>query len=338
MIKHTPLPVRLADMQEAEDRYLKSSLDDRMGMHRALTFYQLLNDEERFVLERRFPNELDGQPDAPNAPDGVRVAWDLRSRELIVCMLQFGQKVLAAGMDLVRTVQPDESLAIFAMTATGSFLEMGPPMSHGTRRYIYRASIRPGGRREDGAFKLEAPILLGNRVDLPTRRTSEIMIIAAGQHLPPDDDTLPGSILYGPPEDEPAKQPNDPMRVAMTRFRILVDAAENAEPGGLRAGFQKAAAEVAKDLQEMALAGGGHPLLKVKSFTTGSGARYELKRGPEGVDLVRHDAEGKSTIWLQGADIADQRVVQGVPLVIFYEGSRGVKNVSFVFRVAKVET
>lgn len=334
-----PLPVRLLDMRDVETRYLAASPEERMTMHEDLAFFTLLNDEERFALERRFPHELAGDPLAPDSSDGVRVSWDLRSRELIVCMLQFGDRALAtASMDLVRSVAPFEAVAIFAMTATGSFLELGYPLPDGSRHFVYRASARPGGHREEGTTTLDEPILLGNRVSLGNIRTSELLILAAGPELPPYDETVPGTILHGPTEDAAEGHTSDPMRVGMTRFRVLIDTAENAEEP-LRPSFHERASALAAELQQhMAPRGGGLTLAQATAFTTANGARYEIDDvGNNAFDLVRRTPDGQSTQWFYEADIGEQRLVEGAPLVIFHKGAGGLRSVGYVFRLASVE-
>lgn len=332
-----PLPVRLVDMRELEDRYRASPPDERMRMHERLAFYDLLNDEERFALERRFPHELEGDPTAADAPEGVRVSWDLRSRELIVCTLQFGERALAArDMDLVRRVEPTEDRAVFAMTATGSFLELGCPMADGTRCFVYRASARPGGHREEGTARLDEPILLGNRVTLGAIRTSELLIVAAGPELPPYDETIPGTLLHGPTDDA-HEGLSDPMRVGMTRFRVMIDTAENADEP-LRPAFHEKAAALAAELQQrMARADGGLGLAQAAAFTTATGSRYEIEDLGNGFDLVRRAHDGGSNQYFYEADIGDQRLVPGAPLVIFHKGAGGLRTVSYVFRLAGVE-
>lgn len=333
--KHTPMPVRLSDMADLEERYLAATPDERMAQHVGLSFYGMLSEDERFVLERRFPNELTGAPDAPDAAEGVRVTWDLRSRELIVCMLQYGEKVLEARMDLVRVVAPDADVAVLAMTATGSFLELGRPAADGTRDYVYRASARPRAQRVDGKIKLVEPVRLGNPIELEGIRTSELLIVASGAELPPDDGTLPGrQLLFGPVEDEPAPQSSDPMKVGATRFRVLVDAAENATDG-TRQAFQESAAILAGELQRAAAPDGGYPLTALAWFTTGSGARYDVMQHGD-MDLVRHGSEGEPVQWMHDASIPGQVVAEGAPLVIFHSGVRNAKKVAFVFRVAQV--
>lgn len=333
-----PLPVRLADMEALEKRYLSASPDDRMIFHLGLTYFTLLSDEERFALERRFPNELMGEPRSVDSTEGTRVAWDLRSRELIVCMMQFGERVLKARMDMVRKVAPDEDVAVLAMTATGSFLELGRPLPDGSRPYTYRASARPGGgRRSDGMVRLKEPILLGNAVWLAERfRTSELLIVAAGPELPPDDGVTPGrSKLYGPTEDEAKPIEDDPVRVGLTRFRVLVDAAQNAAEE-TRTDLHELAADVARELQQRLGTDGGYLLEELAAFTTGSGARYEvLQHGA--MDVVRRGADGEALVWMSDANVGGQTVVIGAPLVIFYSGVHGAGKVAFVFRVAGVE-
>jgi len=327
--------VRLVDMADLEERYAAASPDERMAMHLGLAYYGLLDDDERFALERRYPNELSGAPDATDAAEGVRVVWDLRSRELTVCMLQFGERVLNARMDLVRAVEPGAPVAVLAMTATGSFLELEPPLPDGSRRYVYRASARPGARRSDGAVKLAEPVKLGNPVELETIRTSELLIVASGPELPEDDDTLPGRmLLFGPVEDEPKPQGSDPLRFGATRFRVLVDASQNATDGS-RPILQQRAAELAAELQRNAAPEGGYPLTALAWFTTGSGARYDVMQHGD-LDLVRHGADGERVQWLHDPHIGAQRVVEGAPLVIFHSGARNLKKVAFVFRVALV--
>jgi len=340
--KHMPLPVRLSDMADLEERYLAATPDERMEQHLALAYYSQLTEDERFVLERRFPNELASAPDATDGPDateGVRVTWDLRSRELIVCMLQYAERVLEARMDLVRVVEPLADVALLAMTATGSFLELDRPASDGSRAYVYRASARPQAQRVAGYIKLSKPVRLGNPVELESIRTSELLIVAAGPDLPPDDHSLPGrQLLFGPVEDEPVPQSSDPMKVGATRFRVLVDAAENAADE-LRQSFQESAMVLAADLQRAAAAhradGGGYPLTALAWFTTGSGARYDVMQHGD-MDLVRHGSEGEPIQWLHDASIPEQMVAEGAPLVIFHTGLRSAKKVAFVFRVAQV--
>jgi hypothetical protein len=333
-----PLPVRLADMAAIEQRYLAASPDDRMAYHLGLGYYELLSDEERFALERRFPNELTGEPGSVDSTEGTRVAWDLRSRELIVCMLQFGERVLEARMDLVRQVAPAEDVAALAMTATGSFLELGRPLPDGSRSYTYRASARPGGgRRSDGMVRLEEPLLLGNAVWLDTRfRTSELLIIATGPTLPSGDDVTPGRPkLFGPVEDEDKPQPDDPMRVGFTRFRVLVDAAQNAAEVA-RAELHERAAQVAQELQRRLADAGGYLLDELAAFTTSNGTRYEVRQHGA-MDVVRRGADDEALVWMSDADIGAQTVVAGAPLVIFYRGVHAARKVAFVFRVAAVE-
>lgn len=340
--KPVPLPVRLADMQDLEDRYQATAPDDRLAFHSSLPFHGLLDDGERFALERRFPHELAGDPTAGDASEATRVAWDLRARELIVCMLQFGDRVRAARMDLVRSVAADAELAVLAMTATGSVVELGRPMPGGARRYVYRASARPGGRREDGAVKLAEPIVLGNAVEVGDLRTSELLIVAAGPNLPPDDDFVPGTMLFGPVEDEPRRE-SDPIRLAMTRFRVLVDAAGNASKS-LEPELLQVAAKQAIAIQQKIEPDGGRALAAVKAFTTGNGSRYEVvvagggpPDAPPPIDLVRHAATGDTVHWLYDVSIGDQRLVEGAPLVIFHTGRGSQSKVAFVFRVVSVQ-
>lgn len=331
-----PLPVRLVDMQSLEARYEAAEPDDRMSFHVGLAFYSLLTDEERFALERRYPNELLGEPGQADATEGTRVTWDLRSRELIVCMLQYGDKLLQGHLDLVRAVEPDEDAAIFAMTATGSFLEIERPAADGTRPYTYRGSARRNAELEDGVVKLREPVRLGNRVVLGDRRTSEILFLAAGPMLPPDDDSLPGrQLLFGPIEDETRPQALDWLRVGSTRFRVLVDALENTV-GEARIELQDRLVLLAASLQKKAAPEGGHRLTELAWFTTGSGARYDVMNF-DSLDLVRHGADDAEPVsWLHDAWIPEQQVVPGAPLVIFHAGVRNAKQVAFVFKVDEV--
>lgn len=331
-----PLPARLVDMQALEARYEASAPDDRMAFHVALSFYELLTDDERFALERRYPNELVGEPGRGDATEGTRVTWDLRSRELMVCMLQYGDKLLQGRLDLVRAVEPDEDTALFAMTATGSFLEIDRPAADGTRAYTYRASARTKAELEDGVVRLREAVRLGNRVTLGERRTSEILFLAAGPMLPPDDDALPGrQLLFGPIEDETRPQALDWLRVGSTRFRVLVDALENAV-GAERVELQDRLVLLAASLQKKAAPGGGHALKELAWFTTGSGARYDVMSF-DTLDLVRHGAdEAEPVSWLHDAWIPEQAVVPGAPLVVFHAGVRNAKQVAFVFKVDEV--
>jgi len=333
-----PLPVRLVDMRDLENRYLAASPDERMTLHEQLAFHELLTDEERFALERRFPHELEGDPRAPDASEGVRVSWDLRSREIIVCMLQFGDRALATrNLDLVRSVAPTEDRAVFAMTATGSFLELGCPLPDGTRHFVYRASARPGGQREEGTAHLTEPVVLGNRVTLGDLRTSELLILASGPELPAYDETVPGTMLHGPIEDTHEASTNDPMRVGMTRFRVMIDTAENAV-ASLRPALHERAAALAADLQQrMAPPGGGLTLAEAASFTTANGARLEVDDLGNAFDLVGRSPDGQSTRWLYEAYIGDQRLVAGAPLVIFHRGESGQRGVACIFGLARVE-
>ncbi|MFO0746291.1 MAG: hypothetical protein U1F43_11530 [Myxococcota bacterium] len=324
-------------MEALEARYQATAPDDRLAFHATLAFYDLLTDGERFALERRFPHELAGEPQAAGASEATRVAWDLRSRELVVCMLQFGDRVLAARMDLVRSVAEQADLAVLAMTATGSFLELGKPMPGGVRRYVYRASARPGGRREDGAVKLTEPVVLGNALDVGPLRTTELLIVASGAALPADDDTTPGTMLFGPTEDEPQRAA-DPVRLAMTRFRVLVDAAGNASPTLAPERLARAASQ-AREVQQHVAPDGGLALDKVAAVTTGNGSRYEVVVADGTLDLVRHS--GDAVQWLYDVNIGEQLVTPGAPLVLFHMGRhRGrseAKKVAFVFRVVSVE-
>lgn len=324
-------------MQEVEDRYRAASPEDRMAFHLGLVFYNLLTDEEHFALERRFPNELKGEPHKGGATEGTRVAWDLRSRELVVCMLQYGERVLAAGMDLVRKVEPDEDVAVLAMTATGSFLELDRPGEDGTRDFVYRASVRPTHElRNDGNAKLEDAILLGNPVYIGDLRTSELLIVAAGPNPAPDDDAIPGgALLFGPLEDALLPHQDDVFRVGMTRFRVLIDMAENCE-GSMRASLHEGAADLACELQWRVSDGGGFMLEELKWFETGSGARYEVMQH-DGLDLVRRVPDGSPVMWFVGARIGAQMVTVGAPLVVFYSGVRNVSQVAFMFRVKRLQ-
>ncbi len=331
MPKPAPLPVRLADMQEIEDRYRAASPDERMAMHRALPFYRLLTDEECFVLERRFPTELDGAPTDDDATEGVRVAWDLRARELVACMLQYGQRALSTKMELVRSAAPTEDVAVLAMTATGSFLELDRPDADGKRRFRYRSSARVHGTRQDGEVVLAEPVLLGNRFTHGDLRTSELLIVAAGPALPAEDFSVPGPLLYGPVEEAAVASS---MRVGMTRFRVLVDAAENAT-GDDRRALQERAAALARDLQALAKPEGGLPLRALAWFVTGSDARYDVMQHGA-LDLVRHGDDHEPVSWLHDADIGEQSVTEGAPLVVFHAGARNVRKVAFIFRVAMV--
>lgn len=325
-----PLPVRLHDMHEVESKYLAAAPDDRLALHQSGVFTALLDDGERFALERRFPDELSGDPLAASATDGTRAAWDLRARELVVCMLQFGDKVLTARMDLVGSVAPGADVAVLGLTATGSILELGRPVE-GERAFVYRASARPKGQRRDGKVRLADAVQLGNAVELGGRRTTELLAIATGQSLPPDDDFMPGTLLYGPTEDTPAPA-LDHIRLAVTRFRVLVDAAGNASDA-LRPALITRATALAQEIQGWL--GGGYTLPAVRAFGVAGGTRYVVATSDK-VDLVRHPPGGEAPQWIYDAYIGQQRIVLDAPLVLTHHGARQEKAV-FVFRVTSIE-
>ena len=116
-------------------------------------------------------------------------------------MLQYGQRALSAKMELVRSVDPRDDVAVLAMTATGSFLELDRPDADGKRRFRYRSSARVHGTRQEGEVVLAEPVLLGNRFTHGELRTSELLIVAAGPARPAEDFSVPGPLLFGPVEE-----------------------------------------------------------------------------------------------------------------------------------------
>jgi hypothetical protein len=251
-------------------------------------------------------------------------------------MLQYGERVLTLGMDLVRQVEPDDDVAALAMTATGSFLELGRPNAEGMRRFVYRASVRPGGERDSGEVELDDKLLLGNPVFLGQRRTSELLIIAAGPNEPPDDDTIPGGmLLFGPLEDELYPHKDDLVRIGLTRFRVLIDMAENCT-GPMRTMLHERASLLAAELQSQIDGEGGYLLEELQWFETSSGSRYDVMQHGD-MDLVRHGADGSAVLFFHLPDIGPQLVTAGAPLVVFYSGVRAAKQVAFMFRIAKMQ-
>jgi len=335
-----PFPVRLADMEAAEARYRDASAEARLAMHAELAFYGLLEDGERIILERRFPNELAGEPTA-DAPLGVRVAWDFRCRELVVAMLCYGDLVLAGKLDLVGAVVPQEPVEVLALTATGSMVELRRPDADGRRRWVYRPSARQDGRYREGNDVLAERVKLGNRMELGGLRTSEVLVLAAGEALP-DPATIQertGSLLFAPAKDTGASGPvPDGVRVAGTRYRVLVDAAGNASDAE-RPLIQKRIVALAAEIQAMLSAGGGAALHEVAALVTSSGSRYEVEVTSDGrIDLTRHSAHGqKVTLQYADAEARGQTVVKGAPLVIEHIAFAGNRVCSYIFRVAEIE-
>lgn len=333
-----PFPVRLTDMEAVEASYRAASAERRLALHGELPFYELLEDGERIVLERRYPNELVEEPTTAS-PLGVRVAWDFRSRELVVAMLSYGDLVLAGKLDLVGSVAADHDAAVLALTATGSVVELSSPDESGARAWVYRPSIRQRGHRRQGTDPLTAPVKLGNRLQLGGLRTSELLVIAAGPGLPDPDGVAArhGSMLFSPDGDTLEDGAPDEVRVAVTRYRVLVDAAGNASDED-RAELQERIIALAAQIQRTLAPQGGIPLSDVGSLVTSSGSRYEVSVAEDGrVDLTRHAAGGERAVTQYAdAEIKGQTVVKGAPLVIEHVPFAGRRVCSYIFRVAAI--
>jgi hypothetical protein len=230
----------------------------------------------------------------------------------------------------VRTVGPADDVAVFAMTATGSFLELGRPLPDGSRHYLYHASARPDAVREEGTLTLTEPLLLGNRVWLGTRRTMELLILAAGPELPPYDETVPGTQLHGPTEDVPELPVSDALRVGMARFRVMVDTAENAVIP-LRPSFPSARRRAGGRFSSARCAARGCPV--GGRTTTGSGSRYEVEQlAPP--DLVRYASDAQTQSARRG-----HRRAGPSPTRRWSSSTRLDRpcSVAFVFRIARIE-
>ncbi|PIE18670.1 MAG: hypothetical protein CSA66_04225 [Proteobacteria bacterium] len=344
-MKRVPLPVRLADLEQIEAAYQVAGADQRLAIHDRLAFYALLHPAERVALGRRFPGELSDDPEAPEAPRSLRVAWDFRARELTIATLAYATALLEARqMDLVGEVGADEDVAILALTATGSVVALDRPDASGARRYLYKPGARPGQRGHRGAVTLETAVQLGSRVQLGRRRTTELLVLAAGPALPERDATVAraGSALFSPATDE-AFPPDldEAIRVDLVRYRVLVDAAGNAE-GDARLEAQRRLRRLARELQ-VAIGGdpqAGFALDSAAAFETGSGARYEVLRGEGRVDLARYDDadpyDDARPRRFADAELDDQRLVIGAPLVVNHAGRPGERVLSAIFQVAAV--
>lgn len=332
------LPVRLTDMEAVEGAYRAATADARLELHAQLVFHDLLNDGERALLERRFPEELAGDPKHPEASFGCRAAWDFRARELVVAMLCYGDELLKRQLDLVGAVEPARDVAVLALTATGSVVELGRPDGDGKRPWVYRPSARQRGKRRSGRDVIDA-IRTGDRLQLGRVRTSETLALAAGPTLASTGEVAlrRGALLFTPAEDTGAPELlADELRAKTTRYRVLVDAAGNAVSDGDRRDLGQRALRLALEIQRELAPEGGRRLVELAHFKSSSGSRYDVAVGSGGaVDVTRHAALGDGiTTRYGGADIGAQTVVVGAPLVIEHEGDGQERVASFIHRVA----
>ena len=208
----------------------------------------------------------------------------------------------------------------------------------GKRPWVYRPSARQRGKRRSGRDVIDR-IKTGDRLQLGRVRTSETLAIAAGPALAPSDDVTlrKGVLLFTPEEDTGHSEPvTDELRVKATRYRVLVDAAGNATTDADRAELQLRARALALEIQDALADGGGRALADVAQFKTSSGSRYDVSVAGDGtIDVTRHAAVGDGITTRYGdADIGEQKVVLGAPLVIEHDGAGGLRVKSFIYRVA----
>jgi len=321
----TNFAARLLDMEDAERAYRELPADARLAMHAVLPFYGLLSTAERAVLERRFRGELAHDPEDPGLPQNVRqatrVAWDFRSRELVLAMISYADEVIAARLDLGGRLDADADACALALTATGSIVEIRRPGADGARPFVYRPSARPGERVLRGRAALSEAVHLGDRIRLGDLVTSEVLVLATAKDLP-EYNAPPRYALYGDAEGDAGADDEDGVsRLDALRFRVMAEALQRVEPDDLPAAEARLVAQAVVMQATASQRRPALPMRRVSAFKTGWGLTYEVEPGPslsgERFILVGTRVDDpERRIVLPGVDVGEQRVVVGAPLVL----------------------
>lgn len=310
-----PMFVRLAAMRGVDNAYRTARADERETYHAALAYYSLLTYGERLALSRRFLEELASPPSWLPGHERSRVTWDLRSRDLVLAMLAFGERVRASGMELVPRLEVDDDSAVMVLTASGATLELEAPAPDGTRRMTRRRA----GCDDQGVAIISSPLELHRPARLDFERSSDVILIARGAEL------------AGAPGGDGASD----IAVLRSRLREAMSALDRVE-GITRHAIQDKAVALACEIQRKLAPYGGQLLHELSWFETSSGSRYEVRQH-DGLDLVRRAPDELACVWMHDADIRSQTIVEGAPLIIFYSGPRNVPQVACVFRIATSE-